>query len=427
MAVSIATVATIAVNARNPARRRRSAAMSMPDRDGERRDGEGDRDREARGVGYAERPQCGDRPADERDAEHGDDVGGTRARAARAPGGARGLGLRRELLRPRLVLERRRERVPRGRPRPDRPSTRRARRATPRAGRATRRSASASAPSAGTGGSVVGYGAADVAAGAVAVLAAPAVKPTVATVAVGRGIRRSVGPAAPARPARAAAVCGPAGAARQPDDERDDRADDDERPQHAQRPGEVEAEDRVADRHVGPPAPAEPSALHERDDADHAHDGDADDRRVDDAAGEALELDLAVGVGQQQPRDRVEQHERCAEHRDHDDDAAHDDRVDAETSADAGAHAAEPPGPTRHPEAAQPGVEPGARGIRCRTGGVRRSRTDRPLGLRAGGRGVPLRIFRHWACPGGGLVRLHASMLAVAARSPPWGESLIRP
>ncbi|BDZ51540.1 hypothetical protein GCM10025867_37810 [Frondihabitans sucicola] len=83
-------------------------------------------------------------------------------------------------------------------------------------------------------------------------------------------------------------------------------------------------------------------------------DDDSDGRGVEDAPDEALEVDPARGVGQQQPGQGIEEERRAAEEGDHHGDPAHDDRVDAESRGETAADAADPGVAAAHTESADP-------------------------------------------------------------------------
>jgi hypothetical protein len=109
-------------------------------------------------------------------------------------------------------------------------------------------------------------------------------------------------------------------------------------------------------------------------------------------------VDAASGVGQQQPRDGVEEEDWRTEHAEHDDDAAHDDGVDADARGEPCGDAAEPTGFAHDAEATKPAEEAGVGG-----GGSRR--------CRLGGRGVVL----------------HDSIVAMMRQPVPWGTTLTAP
>ena len=144
-------------------------------------------------------------------------------------------------------------------------------------------------------------------------------------------------------------------------------------------------------------------------------------------------MDAAIAVRQQQPGDAVEEEHGRSEDRQHHEDPAHDDRVDADPGGDAGRNAADPARLALQAEAPQPGEETvrcaavlvavGAGGV-CRevgrrwaaAGGVAGSAGGRVSGARSG---IRVEI--------GGEVMFHSSIVASAGIRPLWGESLNAP
>ena len=165
-----------------------------------------------------------------------------------------------------------------------------------------------------------------------------------------------------ARPVGGAADCaGPAATVRRGlvaprvPDQRDDRADHDERPQVG-----------AAEPPAVPDRRAEAQRRHQDDQADDGDDDRADRRAVGAVpADEALDLRVLLAlVRDQQPAGRVQQQPGAAEQRQHHDDDAQDQRVDAQVRRDAAARHRRPCGRCGCGPAAA-----GSRGWTGRTGG----------------------------------------------------------
>ena len=136
----------------------------------------------------------------------------------------------------------------------------------------------------------------------------------------------------------------------QPDDEEDDGGQ--------QQGGPQDPPEGCAQRKVAPIRRAGiPEALAERQQREQHHHADSDESRAESTPDELLGVDTAFRIRQQQPGGRIQQQRGAAKHGNDHDDAADDDRIDAETEADAGSDASDPAGLALDAEFAHPAEE----------------------------------------------------------------------